>query len=122
MPHIIPWRVSRLTALLLAHLHPESAVVLCRTQASVSRDWPVVLHALTAGAWADATKRPTWMDRRRELYWAGRTAMRIVQPFPAQSAPTDHAAVRRGLPVSGARLKRSLNGFRRRLSVSCVGL
>jgi len=33
----------------------------------------------------------------------------------------DHAALRR-LPVSGARLRRSRNGFRRRLSVSCVGL
>ncbi len=36
--------------------------------------------------------------------------------------PFAHAAVRRGFPASGARLRRSLNGFRRRLSVSCVRL
>ena len=33
-----------------------------------------------------------------------------------------YAAFGRVFPGSGARLKRSLNGFRRRLSVSCVGL
>ena len=33
-----------------------------------------------------------------------------------------YAAFGRVFPGSGARLKRSLNGLRRRLSVSCVGL